>query len=84
MRTPQENQDIIDALEKEIASLKEQLKREQDCVNFYANRENWSYVNQYNKTLMKMNEDIERISPGVLLDKFAGKLARATQTRREK
>lgn len=46
--------------------------------------DNWSYVNQYNKTLMKMNEDIERISPGVLLDKFAGKLARATQTRREK
>ena len=46
--------------------------------------DNWSYVNQYNKTLMKMNEDIERISPGVLLDKFAGKLARSTQARRGK
>lgn len=70
--------------EKEIASLKEQLKREQDCVDFYANGENWSYVNQYNKTLMKMDKDIEWISPGNFTEKFAGKLARSTQERREK
>lgn len=75
---------LVSELDEEIASLKEQLEREQDCVDFYANGENWSYVNQYNKTLMKMDKDIEWISPGVLLDKFAGKLARATQTRRDK
>ncbi len=74
----------LDYLEKEIASLKEQLRREMACTDFYANKENWSYVNQYNKTLMKMNEDIEWVSPGVFLDKFAGKLARSTQARREK
>ncbi len=70
--------------EKEIASLKEQLKREMACTDFYADRGNWSYVNQCNKTLMKMNEDIEWISPGVFLEKFAGNIARSTQARREK
>lgn len=74
----------IEELEEEIASLKGQMEREMACTDFYADKENWSYVNQYNKTLMKMNEDIEWISPGVFLDKFAGNIARSTQARREK
>lgn len=79
-----EDQVHIEKLEKEIASLKEQLSREMAAVDFYADRENWSYVNQYNKTLMKMNEDIEWVSPGVFLDKFAGNIARSTQARRKR
>jgi len=87
MRTPQdilENmEELINVQKKQIASLKAQLAREQKTVDFYADINNWSYVNQYNKTLMKANEDIEWISPGVFLDKFAGSVARSTQRMRE-
>jgi len=72
MRTPQESQDIIDALEKEIASLKGQLKREQDTVDYYS--------------LGDVEGDIYLL-PGddIYYEQFRiGKLARSTQARREK
>jgi len=81
MRTPQESQDILENMEelinkqkKEIASLKEQLKREQRCTDFYANKKN---VNQMCNGVGDDYEEIDGIFHG-------GKLARATQARREK
>ena len=59
---------------EEIASLKEQLKREQRCTDFYANKKN---VNQMCNGVGDDYEEIDGIFHG-------GKLARATQARREK
>jgi hypothetical protein len=78
-----EYQSRIDLKDIEIASLKEQLAREMTTVDWYADGNNWSYVNQHNKTLMKADKDIEWIPPGVFTNKFAGKLARSTQRMRE-
>ena len=62
----------LDDLEKEIASLKEQLKREQDCVNFYA-------LGDVGNDLYLLPED------DIYYEQFRiGKLAIATQARREK
>lgn len=81
MRTPQNSQDIFQNMEEliskqreEIASLKEQLKREQRCTDFYANKKN---VNQMCNGVGDDYEEIDGIFHG-------GKLARATQARRKK
>lgn len=63
---------VISDLEKEIASLKEQLKREQDTVDYYS--------------LGDVEGDIYLL-PGddIYYEQFRiGKLARTTQARRER
>lgn len=77
-----EDQVHIEKLEKEIASLKEQLGREQDVVDYYANKMHWRTRNGYysaggGKAYEITKEDIDENNIG-------GKLARSTQARREK
>jgi hypothetical protein len=59
---------------KYISKLKKQLKREQECTDFYANKKN---INQMCNGTGDDYEEIDGVFHG-------GKRARATQARREK
>lgn len=71
-----------DNLEKEIASLKEQLEREQGAVDFYASTEAWNRSNCSDVAREMCTDDLDRVKG--YAKHCGGKLARATQARREK
>ena len=79
----------LDDLEKEIASLKEQLKREQECTDFYAKKGSWKtnsgrlYTVAENGNYLTICGDYEQMRDE-LNHRVGGKLARSTQARREK
>lgn len=67
--------EVFDAFE-EIASLKAQLKREMDCVDFYAKEQNWRTTQGYraygsSKGLCINKDDMSN-------GNYGGKLARET------
>ena len=68
--------------EKEIASLKEQLEREQGAVDFYASTEAWNRSNCSDVAREMCTDDLDRVKG--YAKHCGGKLARATQARREK
>jgi len=75
----------INELEKEIASLKGQLKREMAAVDFYADRENWLHPTEADEYCQMNEYDEEGIYKGSrFIGHYSGKLARATQARRER
>ena len=82
MRTAQdilENmEELINGQKKEIASLKEQLKREQDCTDFYADKDTWI---EYNSFMLIRDDDLCINDDNTW---SGGERARATQARREK
>ena len=61
-----------------VEKLKADLKREQECVDFYANRENWSWVNQNSRISLKTDQEMSLNNTHTV----AGKLARLTQQQR--
>lgn len=67
--------EYADDVDQEITQLEEQLKHEQDCVDFYADKNNW----QYRGSNFKGN-DSDNISPSY----YYGKLARETISKRGK
>ena len=71
--------------EKEIASLKEQLKREQDCVDFYADKDNWVDMEMigYSSSIRNDEQCGNEFGESEYLS-IGGKLARSAQARREK
>lgn len=72
----------IEGQKKEIASLKEQLEREQGAVDFYASTEAWNRSNCSDVAREIFTDDLDRVKG---YTKYCGgKLARATQARREK
>lgn len=77
-----EDQVHIEKLEKEIASLKEQLEREQGAVDFYASTEAWNRSNCSDVAREMCTDDLDRVKG--YAKHCGGKLARATQARREK
>lgn len=72
----------IEQLEQELIKLKAQLKREQECVDFYANHENWSDFDEPYENNVICNDsdlwDIGNFKP----NNVGGKLARETQKMR--
>lgn len=86
MRTAQdilENmEELINGQKKEIASLKEQLEREQGAVDFYASTEAWNRSNCSDVAREMCTDDLDRVKG--YAKHCGGKLARATQARREK
>lgn len=80
-----EDQVHIEKLEKEIASLKEQLKREQDCVDFYADKDNWVDMEMigYSSSIRNDEQCGNEFGESEYLS-IGGKLARSAQARREK
>ena len=72
----------IEGQKKEIASLKEQLEREQGAVDFYASTEAWNRSNCSDVAREMCTDDLDRVKG--YAKHCGGKLARATQARREK
>ena len=68
-----------------IASLKEQLKREQDCVDFYADKDNWVDMEMigYSSSIRNDEQCGNEFGESEYLS-IGGKLARSAQARREK
>lgn len=64
-----------------IAQLKAELKREREAVDFYANPESWSWLNNNRRTMMKLGEDLYHNENFTSMT--AGKLARETQQQRK-
>lgn len=84
---------VVDKLEKEIESLKVQLQRESDVVDFYAKAESYSiikgFIAEYQQRI-KNDSESEFEMNGCMLGEgsmtlfIGGKLARSAQSLREK
>ena len=57
---------------KELEELRVKCEKYREALEFYGDKNNWSYVNQHNKTLMKDDHDFNVN----FSDKFGGKRAR--------
>jgi len=74
-KNPLDPMEVIKNLQQENEKLKAQLKIEQDCVDFYADLDNW-YQDDHHMDYVCIADEDET-------DCYGGKLARETQSTRK-